>query len=70
MKEEERMKGTGENGNSEPLIGMNETTLMLNVCRRTIDRMVADEQLVKIKVRGCTRFRRRDVEKLMNGGSR
>ncbi len=62
------MKVTGENGNNEPLIGMKETTLMLKVCRRTVDRMVADQQLVKIKVRGCTRFRRRDVGRLMNGG--
>jgi excisionase family DNA binding protein len=55
-------------GNSDPLIGVMETASMLGVCRRTIERMVTDQQLVKIKVRRCTRFRKRDVEKLMNGG--
>lgn len=62
------MNTNGDKLNTSPLIDRYETADLLNVSVRSIDRMASSQQLRRIKVRGCTRFHRSEVENLVKKG--
>lgn len=65
---------TSERKLSEPelperLLSVGETAHLLNVSTRTVDRLVTDGRLRRIKIGGATRFRRDDVNRIMGGAA-
>ena len=52
-----------------PLLTQAETARYLNCSRHTISRMVADEQLHPVTVRGCVRYRRDELDAIANSGT-
>ena len=59
----------GSESGFEGLLRVNEAAAMLAVSPRTIWRMIADEDLTRVIVRGCTRVRSEEVAKYLKGGS-
>lgn len=54
--------------NEEFLLKKRAVGLRLSVCDKTVERLVSEGKLTKIKVRGAVRFRMSEVQNLMNGG--
>jgi len=50
------------------LLTQAEVARMLNISRFTVRRLVLDGRLDPVKLRGLTRFRRQDVERLAGNG--
>jgi excisionase family DNA binding protein len=53
---------------TEALMKISDTARELAVSVRTVYRMVADQQLELVKVRGSSRIRRSDVERIKRRG--
>ena len=54
---------------NESLLRKREVAAQLDVCGRTVERLVAAGKLRRIKVLGAVRFRMSEVQNLMNGGA-
>lgn len=52
----------------EFLLRKREVSALLGVCNRTVERLVASGKLTRVKVLGAVRFRRSEIQNLMNGG--
>jgi excisionase family DNA binding protein len=50
-----------EANDEQGLVKVNEAAVLLRVSARTVWRMISDQQLQKVMVRGATRVRRADV---------
>ena len=61
--------GKAEIGNESPCLTRFELAALLNVSVRTVDRMIAAEQLPVRRVRGHVRFLRSDVEQYLSRSS-
>lgn len=49
------------------LLDTKEAAALLDVCERTIWRMISDGELQSVKIRRCRRIPRKEIERLQNG---
>jgi excisionase family DNA binding protein len=57
------------NQNNERLLRKNEVATRLACSMRTVDRLVANRRLTRVKILGGVRFRFSQVQVIMNGGA-